>query len=159
MDGSVLRQDDLYKPEVVGNWLKVNGAKADKARAKWFFDEGVKAKNRRDWGLAGKAFGDAAIRYPTPQALYEAAEAELRMLGDVRDRNKNRKEYLKSDLTAAVSLYRSALATDEVLETLSDEEKQRTRHNIECVRSYIESSQTQAACAPLQAYGIKAPLK
>ena len=155
LDELVLNQDDLYKPEVVSAWLKKNGAKADKARAKLFYDEGVKAKKRKNWGLAGKGFGDSALRYPTPQAINETAEVELRMLGEIRDRNKDRKVHLKSDLASAESLYRSALAADSVLNTLSVEDKQRTRQNAECVSAYVKTGTAQSACAPLQAYGIK----
>lgn len=151
----MLSQDDLSKPAVVSAWLKENGAKADKARAKTFFDAGVKAKSQKRSGPAGKAFGESAGYYPTPQAINEYADITVRMLGETRTRNKDRHAHEKSDLASTESLYRSALAADAVLKSLSADEKQRTLQNADCVGIFIKSGVVQSSCPPLQTYGLR----
>lgn len=127
-DPPVLGQSDLKKPAAVSQWLKENGAIADKARAKAMFGAGVKAKEQKRFGPAAKAFGESAIYYPTPEAIREFADAELLTLGGIRERNKDRKWQKKSYLSSALSLYQSALAADSVLRTLSAEEKRRVQN-------------------------------
>ena len=149
----MLSQDDLKKPDVVSAWLKENSDKADKARAKMFFDAGVKAKSQKRPGPAGKAFGESAVYYPTPEAIREYADISLRTLGEIRERNKDRAQHMKSDLSSVLSLYQSTLASDAVLHTLSAEEKQQTRKNTDCLAAYLRSEKVTATCQPIQAYG------
>ena len=118
------------------------------------FDAGVKAKAQKRFGPAGKAFGESAMYYPTPEAIREYAEIELRTLDEIRERNKNRDQYLKSDLSSALGLYQSVLASDAVLATMSTAEKKQTQQNVDCLTSYLSSEKAPAPCPPLQAYGV-----
>lgn len=135
-------QDDLERPEVVKAWLIENGAKADKESAREFFELGRKLKKEKRWALASKAFGGSAIRYPTPQALNEYAEASIRDLGT------------RLDAQYVVPLYQSAIAADTVLHLMSEEEKSATKHNLDCLHVYMQLKKVQPGCRPLQAYGL-----
>lgn len=137
-----LIQDDLDKPAVVKAWLIENGVKADKVAAREFFDLGRKLKKEKRWALATKAFGGSAIRYPTPQALNEYAEASIRDLGT------------RLDAQHVVPLYQSAMAADTVLHLMSEEEKRSTQNNLDCLRVYMQLKKVQPDCRPLQAYGL-----
>ncbi len=118
------------------------------------FDAGMKAKTQKRFGPAGKAFGESAIYYPTPDAIREYADINLRSLGEIRERNKNRAEYMKSDLSSALALYQSVLASDAVLTTLSATEKKQTKQNVDCLAGYLRTEKAQTPCPPLQAYGV-----
>lgn len=141
-DAPQLIQDDLEKPAVVKAWLMENGTKADKTAAKEFFDLGQKLKKEKRWALATKAFGGSAIRYPTPHALNEYAEASIRDLGP------------RLDVQHVVPLYQSAIAADTVLQVMSEEEKRATQNNLDCLRAYLQVKKAQPGCRPLQAYGL-----
>jgi hypothetical protein len=149
-----LEQRDLKKPAVISEWLKSNGATADKARAKLFFDEGLKDKKRGAWDPAAKSFGESALVYPTPHALIETANADLHALGNTRARKKNYAQKSRSDMTSVELIYRSALAADAVLNTLNTEEKKQTQQNADCLTAFIQSGKIQPDCLPLQAYGL-----
>lgn len=141
-DAPRMLQDDLEKPEVVKAWLIENSARADKESAREFFELGQKLKKERRWALASKAFGGSAIRYPTPQALNEYAEASIRDLG------------IRLDAQYVVPLYQSAIAADTVLHLMSNEEKRATQNNLDCLRVYMQIKKVQPGCRPLQAYGL-----
>lgn len=150
-----LEQRDLKNPTSVSTWLKANGASADRAGAEWFFKEGLKEKKRGAWGPAGKGFGASALLYPAPKALIEYANAVLHSVGEARARENTVAQYMRTDMTSVESIYRSALAADAVLNTLSATEKIRTRQNTDCLATFIRSGKTQIDCQPLQAYGLK----
>lgn len=150
----MLTQDDLRKPAAVSEWLQKNREHADKGKAREFFVAGQKAKAQKRFGPTGKAFGESAIYYPTPETISEFADVTLGMLGEIRSRNKNRKEHLKSDLISAESLYRSALSADSVIKTLSDSERRRIRLNADCVGAYLQSGSSSPTCPPLRIYGL-----
>ncbi len=153
-DPPMLGQDDLKKPATVSAWLKENGDKADKARAKTMFAAGLQAKAEKRFGPAGKAFGESAIYYPTPEAIHEYADVQLHTLGEIRERNKDRGQHMKSDLSSALSLYQSVLASDTVLATMSAAEKQQTKQNVDCLAAYLRSEKASMPCPPLKAYGV-----
>lgn len=141
-DAPKLAQDDLEKPEVVETWLIENRSKADTTSAKEFFELGQKLKKEKRWALATKAFGGSAIRYPTPQALNEYAEASIRDLG------------IRLDPKHVVPLYQSAMAADSVLRLMNEDERASTRKNIDCLSTYMQTKKAQPDCHPLRAYGI-----
>ena len=153
-DAPRLEQGDLKKPDVVSAWLQKNSAKANKNLAKTFFDNGIKAKKERNWGIAVKDFAGSAIYYPTPQALSEYVNVKLHMLGEIRIRNKEDNKR-QSDLHFAASIYRSMLAANAILKTMTAEEELHVRHNIACVDAYLDSSSKLTSdCPPLRIYGI-----
>lgn len=149
-----LEQGDEKNPALVADWLKANGATADKARAELFFKDGMKDKKRGAWGPAAKGFGASLLFYPSPHALSEYAYVRLRGLGETRAREKTFSQYKQSDLASVEPIYRSALAADSVLNTLSPSEKEQTRQNADCLAAFVQSAKMQANCRPLQIYGL-----
>ena len=150
-----LTQDELEQPEAVVAWLKENASKANLAVAKGFYDRGLQAKQREDWGAAAKSFAESAIHYPTPKALSEYQDNMLRMLGSIRRREKTYEARWQGDLSGAEAGYRAALAADSVLNQLTDTERQQTRKNVECLAEYIKTRGKQHDCLPLQLYGAE----
>ncbi len=150
-----LEQRDLKNPISVSVWLKANGASADKVGAAWFFKEGLKEKKRGAWGPAGKGFVASALLYPAPNALIEYANAVLHSVGAARAREKTVPQYMRADMIAIEAIYRSALAADAVLNTLSAPEKIQTSQNADCLTTFVRSGKTQPNCQPLQTYGLK----
>ena len=150
-----LEQGDLKNPSTVAVWLKANGASADKARVALFFEAGLKEKKRSKWGPAEKGFVASALLYPAPNTLIEYANAVLHSLGAARAREKTVAQYMRTDMIAIESIYRSALAADAVLNTLSATEKKQIGQNADCLSAFIKSGENQIDCQPLQAYGLK----
>ena len=149
-----LEQRDLTNPATITAWLKQNAATADKARAKQFFDAALKDKKRGAWGRAGKGFGESAQFYPTPNAITEYANAALRSGGERRAREKTYAQHSQADMTHFEALYRSALAADAILNTLSADENKQVRHNIDCLTIFIQSQKILPDCQPLKTYGL-----
>ncbi|AKJ29449.1 hypothetical protein [Caldimonas brevitalea] len=150
----MLSQKDATDPEAVVAWLKANAAKADKAAAKMAYEHGQALKKRKDWGAATKAFGDSTAFYPTPAAFTEVAEAQLRMLGEIRQRHRNYDQHWRRDIGEAEATYRSALAADSVLRQMTAQERQQAQQNAECLADYLKSAQPPRNCAPLKLYGL-----
>ena len=150
----LLEQKDIYDPVVVSAWLKANGATADREQAAWFFKHGLKDKKRGAWSPAGKSFGASALYYPSPQTLIEYANAALHSLGGARAYEKSFAQYSRRDMTSFEPIYRSVLAADAVLKTLSTAEKAQTQRNIDCLIAFVRSVKFQANCPPLEAYGL-----
>lgn len=150
-----LEQGDEKNPALIAAWLKANAPMADKVRAEIFFREGLKAKKRGAWGPAGKGFGESVQLYPAPNTLIEYANALLHVLGDSRARKKTTAQYKESDMKSVEWIYRSALAADGVLNTLSTTEKEQVRQNADCLAAFVQSAKMQPNCPPLQIYGLK----
>ncbi len=148
-----LTEEEVANPQFVTDWLKKNGQTTHRKDADWFFDVGLRDKQNKNWSAATKAFGESMIRYPSPQALAEYAEAELRMLGEIRARQKNFDANKLSDLSHALNFFKSALAADSVLNAMPKEDNERVRSNVECLDAYIRSGKAQGPCAALEAYG------
>lgn len=150
-----LEQKELSDPALVSAWLKANGATADRAQAERFFNSGLKAKKMSSWGPAVKGFGASAVFYPAPKALIEYANASLRSASAIRVREKTVVQKSKVDMAYIESIYRSALASDAILNTLSVSEKEEARQNADCLAAFVQTEKMQADCAPLQTYGLK----
>ncbi len=150
-----LKQEELYNPAIVTAWLKANAATADKVFANQFFEHALKDKKRKAWGPAGKGFCESALFYPTPSALAECANADTRSLGNTRSREKSFSRHSLGDMQRIESLYRSAIAADAVLNTLSAKAKEEMRQNADCLAAFIHVGKSQSECQPLQAYGLK----
>ena len=149
-----LEQGNEDNPALIAAWLKANGATADRARAEWFFKEGLKEKKRGAWGPAVKDFGASVQHYPSPQTLIELANASLRSLGGVRAYEKSFAQYSRRDMTAFEPIYRSVLAADGVLNTLTAAEKAQIQQTSDCLAAFVRSVKFQANCPPLEAYGL-----
>ena len=132
-----LEQRDLTNPAKITAWLQKNAATADKARAKQFFDDALKDKKRGAWGRAGKGFGESAQFYPTPGAISEYANAALHSGGERRAREKTYAQHSQADMAHFVALYRSVLAADAILNTLSVAEKKQARQNADCLAVFF----------------------
>ncbi len=141
-------------PSFVADWLKQNGTVVDRTEANRFFEVGMREKQKKNWSAATKAFGESMIRYPSPQALAEYAEAELQMLGEIRSRDKSYEQNKLPDLAHALNYIRSALAADSALETMPKAERGKTQLNADCLSVYIQSGKHQGICPLLEAYGL-----
>lgn len=151
----LLTPAQLEEPEQVSAWLKQHAAVADQRRAAVAHDEGVRDAQRNSRGAALKGFGESALWFPTPQALNAYADAMQRFLGSLRAHRKDRVKHLDSDLRRFERLYRSALASDGVLSSLSAEEREQTSANADCIAAYRRTKAWQGPCAPLQTYGLR----
>lgn len=152
--GAPLTQQEISQPDAVVAWLRQNEGVADKAFAQQAFDEGLQTKKRKDWGASIKAFGDSSAHYPTPRALIEYAEAYLRMLGQLKPRNKPSPEEQRRQLATGEATYRAALAADTVLKQLTDQERKQTQQNADCLAEYLKSSVKPRHCLPLDMYRV-----
>ena len=145
----LLSEDEVRNPQFVAEWLGARGTKVDQTDAKWFFSFGLKEKASRNWSAASKAFGESARRYPGPQALLEYADADLKMLGQVRAREGFPPGLLSEDMAHALGFYESSLAANGVTKTLSSREAKRLEQNVSCLKDYLRSSRPQRDCQPL----------
>lgn len=167
--GSAIQLDPLKDEAdavLIAAWLKTYGATADKAGAALLFKAGLKQKKQRNWYLAVDSFCESARYYPTPQALSECANAHLHNYADGypsrdalakydREERERVGEMIRGSIRYVESIYRSALAADAVLNTLTTTEKKQTRQNADCLATFIKSGKAQSDCQPLQAYGLK----
>lgn len=151
----LLKQEQLEEPALVSAWLRAHAATADKKRAALAFEEGVMEARRNGLGPALKAFGLSALLLPTPQALNGYADTLARLLGPIRERDKDRATHLDRDLRSFEALYRSALASDDVLATMTAQERRETSANADCIAAYRRDRSGLDACAPLQRYGLR----
>lgn len=141
-------------PQFVAEWLKQNGTAVDRTEADRIFEVGMREKQKKNWSAAMKAFGESMIRFPSPQALAQYAEAELRMLGEIRLRDKSYDQNKLPDLAHALNYTRSALSADAVLETMPKADRDKAQLNADCLAAYIQSGKSQGICPLLEAYGI-----
>ncbi len=148
----VMQQSELLEPATVAAWLKENASKADKVASKTFFDAGVKQRKQRRLGPAVKSFGASALYYPTPHALNQYAAVTLVALGELRRRDGDARSSEVRDLGYVERLYRSVLAADLVLHTMTAEERQKARENAECLAIYVQDRPALVTCEPLRLY-------
>ena len=150
-DRQFLPQEKVSDPEFVTTWLQSN-KNIDQTDAKRFFQLGMKDKARAAWSPAAKSFGASMLLYPGPEALHEYIEAHLRGLAMVRQREGNIQEKLEADMAGALRLYRSALAADTVLRTLSAAERAEIQAHADCLQAYAASGRPDMDCQPLHWY-------
>jgi hypothetical protein len=148
-----LTEEDVRNREFVSNWLRTKGASVDQTESKWYFEQGMRENQKKNWSAATKAFGESMIRYPTPHALAEYADAELRMLGESRARENSMDQHKLEDMKDALDFYKSALAADAVLNTMSKQDRERVRQSADCLDAYIRSGKARSNCQPLEVYG------
>lgn len=144
----LIKEQQARDPQFVVQWLSSMGPKTDQKDAKWFFSAGVKEKEAKNWSAASKAFGESMIRYPSPQALLEYADADLKMLGQVRARDGFPSKFVRGDMEHALGFYEAAVAANGVTKTLSIQDTKRLEQNVACLRTYLQSSQPQSDCQP-----------
>lgn len=144
----LLKQKDLANPNYIVTWLKENSPQIEQINdAKIFFEYGLKATNPAS---AMKSFGESAIRYPSPQAIIEYTNAELKMLGRDGFLHNKIDINMANDMKRANLQYQSALAADGVLNTLSEKEKTTLQNNINCLNEYLESGVQEKDCLPIK---------
>jgi hypothetical protein len=146
----LLKEQDVKDPEFVVQWLSSAESKTDQKDAKWFFSIGLKEKKSKNWPAASKAFGESMRRYPSPQALFEYADSDLKMLGQVRAREGFPPGLVREDMVHALRLYETSLAANKVTNTLSAQEAKRIEQHASCLKNYLESSAPQSDCQPLK---------
>lgn len=147
-----LTQNDLTRPQKIKNWLSENSTHADKKLAREFYLMGQDYVKKQNWSAAVKSFGESATFFPLPKTLMSRAEAEIKMLGMVRARKKNKAATIKSDLEYFLAMYNVVLAADDVLHTLTPEERNMIESYIECIGVYIETPASTSTCRPVQDY-------
>ena len=150
---SGLTQNDLSRPEAVKQWLVENTATADKQVAQDFFVMGNDYMQKKNWSAAAKAFGESALFFPAPKTLRARADVELRMLGMIRSRKKGPNTMLKSDLEYALKMYSTSLAADDMLHTLTPDERQTVEADIQCISIFLKKPTSKTSCKPVQDYG------
>ena len=150
-----LTQEQLEEPAKVAAWLKQNAARVDKRRSAIAHAEGQKDAARNSLGGALKGFGESAIWNPTPQAFETYVDHAALYYGRLRKANDNYAEYQEMDLRSFEMLYRSALASDDVLSVLSVRERNRIVAKVECVARFRHDRTGLQTCAPLQTYGAR----
>ena len=134
----------------VTRWLRERGPGANRKDAELFFEWGVQDRRRRHWSGAVKDFGESMIRYPGPEVLIAYANAELRLLGDIRAKDKNIALHGPADMKRALSFYEAALAADGILNSLPADEKELVQKNVESMKVYLRTGKQQPDCPPLQ---------
>lgn len=150
----MLSKEEEGNPQAVADWLRKHGSRADQATARKSFEEGLKRKQRKDWGAAIKAFGDSVGFYPTPRAFNELAEARLQLLREIRQRKSAPNSDWRRDIQEAELSYRNSLAADAVIKQLTREERRQTELNVGCLNRYVESEAKPHNCPPLTLYGL-----
>lgn len=150
----LLTQEQLKEPAQVSAWLVQHAATADKEEARQAAQEGMAALARGDRGAALKGLGYSAQLYPTPQALKVHADTVVRFLGGLRTARKDRAVRLARDLASFEALYRTVLASDAVLPSLSAEQRGQIQADVDCLAAYRRQPASVKTCAPLVEYGL-----
>lgn len=150
-----LTQQELEEPAQVTAWLKLNIGHVDQRRAAISHKEGLADVARNSLGGALKGFGESAIWYPTPQALDTYADHAALYYGRLRAARKNYAEYQDRDLRSFEMLYRSALASDDVLSLLGAAQRAQIAAKVECVARFRADRIGLETCAPLLTYGAR----
>ena len=155
----LLEDEEVRNPGFVVQWLTETGPKADQEAARRFFSYGLEAKESKNWSAAGKMFAESMIRYPGPRALFEYADAKLRMLAYVRAREGFPAWRIRRDMERTLKLYETSLAANGVTKTLSAPEVERIGQHIACIKDYLASSRQQGDCQPVTIYFSKRKAK
>ena len=151
----LLSVEEAGNPEFVVQWLTETGPKTDQEDARLCFSYGLEAKQSRNWSLAVKAFNESMIRYPGPHALFEYADAVLRMLAQVRAREGFPAWRIRDDMEYFLGFYEASLAANGVTKTLPASEVERIGQHIACIKEYLASPRQQADCQPVTIYFSK----
>lgn len=155
----LLKEQEARDPQFVAQWLNSVGPKTDQKDARWFFSLGLKEKEAKNWSAASKAFGESMKRYPSPQALLEYADADLKMLGQVRAREGFPSKLVREDMEHALGFYEASIAANGVTKTLSPQEAKRLEQNVSCLKGYLQSPQPQSDCQPITYFSSGGPAK
>jgi hypothetical protein len=150
----LLQEQQVRDARFVVEWLNSMGPKTNQKEAKWFFSFGLKEKEAKNWSAASKAFGESMIRYPSPQALLEYADADLRMLGPIRAREGFPSELVRGDMEHALGFYEAAVAANGVTRTLSSRDAKRLEQNVSCLKGFLQSHQQQNGCPPARYFSF-----
>lgn len=150
-----LKQEQLQEPALVSAWLEKHAASADRKRAALAYDDGLAAARQHDLSGAVKSFGESAIRLPAPDALNAYADALILSIAGLREYRKDRAEHQEADLLTFEGVYRSALASDDIMRTLSAPARQQTIDNAECIADFRRNRTVLANCRPLARYGLR----
>lgn len=149
---SILTEREAANAAFVSRWLSTTKSQANAQEAQPFLKQARAAEQTRNWSLAAKAFGESMLRYPDAQALAGYGHAQLRMLGEVRARDRNLDEHALADVRHVLAFYESAQAADAVLHTLPGDAAGQLRAQADCLQSYVESAGRAQDCAPLRDY-------
>ncbi len=147
----MLTADEAREPATVVRWLQTHKVK-DMKDVQWFFQQGLREKQRGNLPAAVKAFGESMARYPAPLTLAEYADTQLQMLAQVRKRDNAVQDNMQADMALTRDFYRSALAANTVLGTLSEPGQASIKYRADCLGTYLATGQANPDCQPLQYY-------
>lgn len=148
----LLTDDALRQPERVSQWLRQHPQPVPPRDIQHWLEMGKKASAKRNWSAATKAYGEAAIRFPGGRTLSAYADAELRMMGQIRARNKAGTLHMAEDLTQAMRLWQSALAAEAVIDEMSPAQETVLRMQLTCAAQYLRTGRIEQNCPPVQCY-------
>jgi len=155
-----LSQASLAQPDEVVAWLKKNARAADQTSAQRYLAMGQDAQKKGNWSRAAKAFGESALLFPSAAALKGYADSLLQALGALRRSQEPAAADLArvhADLSLLLSLYRSALAAQAVVSSLSRAEVARLQSDERCLKSYLTPIKGQSTGATDAGSGTLAP--
>jgi len=149
-----LSADQIQDTEYVKKWLARKDLKIDHASIKFLNEQAEKREKTQYWDAAAKSYGEAMLLYPSPEAILNYTNAQYKMLKRIRERDSNPEQKKFSDMSRFLHRYRSAMAADEVLHTLTDNQRNALKTDIDCLEKYTGTKQFQPGCDPLIGYGI-----
>lgn len=135
-DYDFLSMKQIQDTEYVKKWLARTDLKIDHASIKFLNKQAEKREKLQYWDAAAKFYGEAMLLYPSPEAILNYASAQYKMLKRIRDRGGDLEQNQLSDMSNFLSRYRSAMAADDVLHTLTDNRRQAIKTSIDCLEKY-----------------------
>jgi len=154
-DRPILTPQQLEEPAAVVAWIHKHGQSADRKRAAQAHEFGVSEQKRGAIASALKGYGEAALRQPTAPAIITYTDLSITYRGELRTYLKDHDEFQTMDLRSFESLYRSALASDDLMPTLSAQERARVAANAACIDVFLKNRSGVESCGPLKAYGAR----
>ena len=145
----------IQDTEYVKKWLAIKDLKINHASIKFLNEQAEQRVKTQYWDAASKSYGEAMLLYPSPEAILNYTNAQYKMLKRIRGRDGDLEQKKLSDMSTFLHHYRSAMAADEVLHTLTDNQRKELKTGIDCLEKYTTAKQFQSACKVLTDYGIK----
>jgi hypothetical protein len=151
-----LAQAQLHNdPPAVAAWLRKHARQADRDMAAALAKQGAKDEARGDWSAASKGYGASALYYPDPAMILQYARVQTLSAAKVRA-HERRPDLQGADLAGILGLYRSAMAAQGVLGSLTPRQVAETEAAIRCLTSDdMAKLPPGARCDPLQRYQME----
>ena len=135
-----LTQEDLQNPERVIQVVKDPMNEKNQATAKELYQDALQRMAKKNWGSAGKSFGESALYYPTAKAFIGFAEAIAHI-----SRRHDRTTKLRM-LEGICNYLASAVAVDEIQKQLTLIETEQLKRERDCISTFLATQKPQADC-------------